>query len=801
MIDNYLKIALRSLLKNRLTSIINIFGLVTGLTGSIFIGLYIIDELQYDRHYRLKDRMFRLTTSFDVRGTKYHSATTSGNVGSVLAQKFPEVESIARLLAKDEVFLFSEKRAFKEEIIYTDAGFSRVFSPAILLGNKEQCLANPSSIIISKGIARKMFGENWRTNIILGKPLLIDGRIPLTITGVFDDFPKQSHFTSQLFATVPTEHREWMNDKSKVYTYVLLKPNANVENLAGKLNSNAGIVDQSASSESIKINLQLITSIHFAPVLHDENALKGNIENIYALMLVCVSLILITVTNFVNLYTAGSFNRLREVGVRKALGALRIQLRFQFLLETFLITMVSLVISLILVAVGLREFNELTSKNLSINDIIQGNTLLFFGGLVLSIPLLAGFYPSFYLSGLRTIEALKGKKEQHGSVLSWRKGLIILQFSISAIMITLSIVAYRQVGLINDMALGFDKENTVALSNPYMLGSLEKIAGFKNELLALPGIEQVSVTGYTPSQKRWVKTNITFPGRNENNGLARATNWLTVDEGFIETMGLSLLQGRNFSKNHENEKESIIINETAAAQFNLNTKGTELIGSELSYRDERDSAYLNYKVIGVVKDFNFGSLHEKIEPMVMKVGYHRFEMVIRLSPDLPKLQTLNQVNALWRENLPEIPFQYSFIKDRFNLQHKTDTIASKIFALFCVITIALSGFGLFSIVAYSIVNRTKEIGIRKVLGASELNVTFLLIRDFQKLVLISFLISLPVASFFSQKWINNFAYKIEVNWWIYAYTGLVLLLITVLTLGIQSIKAALTNPVKNLKHD
>lgn len=799
MIDNFLKIALRSLLKNRLLSLINIFGLVAGLTGSIFIGLYIIDELQYDRHYRLKDRMFRLTTSFDLDGTKYHSATTSGNVGPLLAQKFPEVESIARLLAKDEVFLFSEKKAFKEEIIYTDAGFPRVFTPVILLGNKEQCLANPSSIIISKGIARKMFGENWRKKIILGKALLIDGRIPLAITGVFDDFPKQSHFTSQLFATVPTEHKEWMNDKSKVYTYVLLRPNANVENFASKLNS--GIIDQSRSSESRRVNLQPIASIHFSPVLNDENALKGNIENIYALLLVCVSLILITVTNFVNLYTAGSFNRLKEVGVRKALGALRIQLRFQFLLETFLITMVSLVISLILVAVGLREFNELTSKNLSFNDIIQGNTLLFFGGLVLSIPLLAGFYPSFYLSGLRTIEALKGKKGQPDSVMSWRKGLIILQFSISAIMITLSIVAYRQVGLINGMSLGFNKENTVALSNPYMLGSMEKIVGFKNELLALPGIEQVSVTGYTPSQKRWVKTNITFPGRNQNNRLARATNWLTVDEGFIETMGLSLIQGRNFSKIHENEKESIIINETAANQFNLNTKATGAIGSELSYSDERDSAYSNYKVIGVVSDFNFGSLHEKIEPIVMKVGYHRFEMVIRLSPDLPKPQTLNEVNALWRKHLPEIPFQYSFIKDRFNLLHKTDMIASKIFALFCMITIALSGFGLFSIVAFSIVNRTKEIGIRKVLGASEFNVTFLLIRDFQKLILISFLISLPVASFFSQKWINNFAYKIEVGWWIYACTGVVLLFITVVTLGIQSIKAALTNPVKNLRHD
>jgi putative ABC transport system permease protein len=801
MINNYLKIALRSLIKNRLTTLINIFGLAIGLSGSIFIGLYVIDELQYDRHYKSKDSIFRLSTTFELNGTKYQSATTKGNVGPNLLQKFQEVESAVRLLAKDEVFLFSENKAFKEEIIYSDAGFTSVFDPVILSGNKQKCLANPSSIIISRSMAEKLFGEEWRKITILGKVLSIDGRIPMTITGVFDDFPDQSHFKSHLFATVPTGQMDWIRDDSKVYTYILLRPNAVAENIAGKLNSHSGIIGQNQLTDKEKLILQPLTDLHFSPSLADENSEKGNLKNIYALLLVGTAMILITVTNFVNLYTAGSFNRLKEVGVRKALGALRIQVRIQFLLETLLITSFSMMVATLLVMLGLGEFNWLTSKNLSFNSLLQEDILLLFCGMMFVIPLLAGLYPSFYLSGVHLIKAHKGKNTHENSILNWRKGLIILQFSISAIMITLSIVAYRQVGLINNMPLGFNKENTVALSNPYMLGSLEKIVGFKNELLALPGVERVSVTGYTPSQKKWVKTNITFPGRDRDNRLAQATNWLTVDDGFIETMGLTLTQGRNFSKIHESDKESIIINETASRRFNFNTTEQGPIGSELSYSEGPDSLYSNYKVIGVVKDFNFGSLHENINPLVMKLGYHRFEMVIRLSPNLPKHQTLNLVNGLWKKKLPEIPFQYSFIKERFDRMHKADTITSKIFAFFCLITIALSGFGLFSIVAFSIINRTKEIGIRKVLGASEVHVAFLLISDFQKLIWVSFVISLPIASFVSQKWINDFVYKTEVNWWIYALTALVLLSISIMTLGIQSIRASRANPVNNLRHD
>jgi putative ABC transport system permease protein len=368
-------------------------------------------------------------------------------------------------------------------------------------------------------------------------------------------------------------------------------------------------------------------------------------------------------------------------------------------------------------------------------------------------------------------------------------------------MIALSIVGYRQVTLINSRSLGFDKENTMTLANPYMLGSTENIIGLKNELLAVPGVQHISITGYTPSQNRWGTLKVTFPDRNLNSIYAQPASWLMVDEGFIETMGLTLLAGRNFLENHENDKGSVIINEKAADQFKLTAKGKNPIGAELSLENESNNSYENYTVVGVVKDFNFGSLHEVIKPIIMKVGYHRFEMALRLSPSYSKTETIALIESVWKNNLPKIPFEYYFIKDRFDRLHKSDVTASNLFSILCLVTVILSALGLFSIVTYTVNNRTKEIGIRKLLGASRGSIVLLLASQFIKLVIISFALALPIASTLSNKWLDDFGYKTEVSWWIYTTTGFILLLVTILTLAYQSLKAASTNPIDNLKYE
>ena len=419
----------------------------------------------------------------------------------------------------------------------------------------------------------------------------------------------------------------------------------------------------------------------------------------------------------------------------------------------------------------------------------------------MAVSFLAGFYPSIYLSGNRAIDALKGVRNRTISTIEWRKGLVIIQFSISCVMIALSAVAYKQVALINNKPLGFDKENTIVLANPYMLGNIGNITNFKNELLRVPGVDHVSITGYTPSQNRWNKLKFTFPKRNPNDAYAQPANWLVVDEGFIATMGLTLMEGRNFLENHESDKEAVIINEKAAHQFGLAKNGNSPLGAELSFENESKTKTENYKVVGVVKDFNFGSLHESIKPMIMEVDYHRFEMALRLSSTHSKKATINLVEAAWKKNLPKIPFEYYFIKDRFDSLHKSDVSASNLFLVLCIVTVILSVLGLYSVVTFTVTNRTKEIGIRKLLGASRMSIVFLLANQFIKLVIISFALALPIAWTLSNRWLDDFAYKTEVSWWIYTMAGFTILLVTILTLGYQTLKASSTNPVDNLKYE
>ena len=801
MIRNYLKIAWRSLLKSKSATIINISGLAIGISGCLFIGIFILDELKYDEHFRFKDRIYRLISTHEKKGVSYQSAQTNGNIASNFITQFPEVQKATRLLPADEGFIFSKESAFKEKIIYTDSAFTSVFGLTLVLGDKDKCLTNPSSVIISKATAVKLFGDNWHENVI-GQTLSVDGRIPLNVTGVFEGLPHHTHFKSNLFASVPSGLKDWIDNNSKVYTYVLLSENSKVDNLQAKLKAPESSIRNLSDGDRIThISLQSLTSIHLFSSLEDDHAKLGNIKNIYALLVVAFLLLVIAISNFVNLHTSRSFSRLKEVGVRKATGASKIQLRFQFLSETLLITVIALGVAIILLIGLFPAFNALTDKNLTLQSLLEQDVVLLIVGLTLVTSLLAGSYPSLYLSEAKAIEALKGARRIPNSIIGWRSGLIILQFAISGIMVVLSIVAYKQATLIQNKSLGFDKENIITLANPYMLGSTEKIIALKNELLTVPGIEDISITGYTPSQNRWGNLQITFPDRNVNSPYAQTANWLTVDEGFLKTMGLELTAGRNFSENHESDKEAIIINEKAVQQFNLNADGKNPIGAELSFVNQEKASNQSYTVVGVVADFNFGSLHEEINPMVMRLGYHRFEMALRLSPGYSQAETISRMESIWRKTLPVIPFEYYFLRDRFNRLHKSDITAGKLFAMFSLVTVILSAMGLFSMVSYTVANRTKEIGIRKLLGASERSILLLLANQFLKLIIISYGLSAPIASILSDKWLADFVYKADTSWWVYASAGFILITITIITVGYQSIKAASMNPVDNLRYE
>lgn len=802
MIKNYLKSAWRSILRNRLSASINIFGLVAGLSGALVIGLYIVDELDYDQHFKNKDNIYRVISSFDKDSKTYVSAQSDAAIGPLLVQQFPEIQYSTRLMTKDEAFLFKGKTAFKEGIIYTDSGLLRVFNLDLLSGNKATCLINPSSVLISSNTAAKLFGNDWREKNVLGNLLYVDGRIPLTITGVFVDLPAHSHFTSNIFATIPAGFTSWMSDGSKIYTYVFTDGSSNAINLNKKLKSFVGNFVPGSGDHPTSFSLQRLTEIHLFSSFNDENATLGNIKNIYALMLVSVLLIIISISNFVNLYLAVSFHRLNEIGVRKVVGALSRQVRLQFLLEISVLTLIATSISIILVVICLPIINIVTGSQFAAATILHPYMIGFIAVIILMVGISAGIYPSLYLSGVKAIDALKGSRRRLSTSMSMRKVLIVLQFSVSCILIFVSIVAFRQMRFINMKSLGFDKEHIVIIANPYMLGSVEKITALKNEFLGVPGVAHVSVTGYTPSQNRWKNTKMTFPGRNEHSDYAYPASWFTVDEDYIETLGLALYEGRNFFDSPGSDKDAVIINETAAIQFGLIKNGiNNAVGKELSFRETGDSAYQTYTVVGIVSDFNFGSMHEMITPVVMKKGYHRFELVLNLSDNYSSVLTLREIASIWNQHIPAIPFEYDFVKERFDLLHKSDSITSNIFSMFCVLAIILSASGLFSIVAYSITYRKREIGIRKILGASATTIAILFIEEFMKLILAAFVIALPFAWVCTHRWLEGFVYKIEISWNIYLITGLIMVAIAAFSLGLQSIKAALINPIENLRND
>lgn len=799
MINSYVKVAGRSLLKRTATNVVNICGLAVAICGALFIGVFVLDELQYDQHFPNKDRIYRLTTSYESNGIIHHSAQTRAGIAPLVRAQQPAIENITRLMATDEVFLSAGQRAFKENIIYTDSSFLSVFALNILAGAKGECLKLPSSIIISESRAAKLFGPNWSRAEVLGTTLLVDNKIPLTITGVFRDLPARTHFNAHLFASLPSGLEQWMSDESRVYSYVMLGENADAAVFERTLATQSLAITRSAQHDEERIHAQLLSDIHLSSSLEDENAILGNRKNLYALSVAALVLLFIAITNFANLYTASSLNRIREVGVRKALGALSLQVRCQFWLETLLITCMAVALALAGAMGLLPLLNELTGKDFSFSSFLSREVLVLLAAVIIGISIAAGLYPALMLSRVRAIHALKGNNVKMASVTGLKKALIVVQFSTSAIAIALSLVAYKQMAFINSKPLGFDKEHTVALANPYMLGSTDAIISFKNELMTVPGIESVSITGYTPSQTRWVNHKLTFPDRDPGSAKASIANWIIVDQDFIATMGLSLVAGRTFLGNHEHDRDAIIVNEEAVSQFRLGEGGKNPVGAELSIRSDVANGYDDYRIIGVVKDFHFGSMHELIQPMIMKAGIHRFEMMLRLSPAYPQQEVLQRAESMWKRNIPAIPFEFSFVKDRFDLSHRSDTNAGSFFLVLCVVTMIISAVGIFSLAAYSVTNRTKEIGIRKVLGASAGNIVMLISTDFIILISVAVLLAWPFSMLLTRQWLADFAYKVEVSWSVYGIAALIPIVVTAMTLAYQLKKAAAVNSVENLR--
>ncbi|MEJ7644867.1 MAG: ABC transporter permease [Chryseolinea sp.] len=799
MFRNYILTASRILSKNKTTSLISIFGLVVAITASVLIGLYVFDELNFDQHFSNKHRIYRAVTSTHKGNELSISAKTSGNVASALMSEFPEVTYASRILSEDEGFIFSNGAAFKEKLLFTDSNFLNVFPLHLLVGNKRKCLTDPSSILLSKSFALKLYGDRWKSANILGSTILIDGTVPMNVTGVFEDFPVLSHFSTNLLASVPFGEEKWMSDDSQVYTYLLVANHTNFDNLHAKVMSAAAKFFPGEKSERSQIVLQSLSDVHLNVGFVDENARTSNVKNIYALVGVGILLIIISVVNFVNLFVVSAVTRIREMGIRRAIGAHFNQLRVQFLTEASILVFLAVSISLIIIVLWLPTINRMMDKNFTVLQLLDFRILTILTMALFGVPIIASAYPIFYLSRIGTIEALAGQRHDNRSgVIGWRRGLLAVQLSICSIMITLSIVAWRQSNFIMSKSVGFEKENILILSNPYMLGKIDKILHLREELSRVEGVENITITGYTPSQNRWGTQHLTFPEQNENSPFSTQANWLMVDENFLATLGINLFEGRNFMGDHVRDGASVIINETAARRFGLLGNGTA-VGHQLSIRPEGERALRLYNVIGVVKDFNFSSLYEPVKPIVMKLGYHRFEMALRMSPGDKKSKTILGIERVWEKHLPIVPFEYAHMKTRFDEQHRVDIIQSNLFSIICFAIILMSSFGLFTMSTHTVINRSKEIGIRKVLGASAYGISILIGREFFLLVVTAFLLTVPIAWKFCSIWLEHFAYRIEISW-----TTFLISFIAVAGMGVTSLGYALTmafimRPVTSLR--
>lgn len=794
MLYSFLKTSLRSLFKTKLSSFINVAGLSIGLASFLFICLYVIEEFKYDRHYENVDRLFRITSYFNGGEDETATIETPSDLSNDLFNQFAEIEAATRMLKTDKGFLFAGDAAFQENIIFTDSSFIKVFGFEILEGSERSCLVKPRSIIISESKAVRIYGRDWRTRRIIGETLSIDGKFDYTLSAVFKDFPVESHFHSNLFAT---DSPDLFSSTRKVYTYVLLKENASHRLLDSKISKAFTNRDWFIRGNYSAFGLQAVADIHLYSEFDEENNSHGTIGSVYTFSLIAFFLLIICSVNFINLYLANINSRLKEVSVRKVMGGSKRQLFLQFLLEPILITALSMVVAVMLVYTLLPYFNQVLNKTLSLSSISSWYGVSLLVVMTLVIGLLTGIYPAASVAFKETGVVLKDKSRWRGT---WfQNGLVVGQFVLSAAIIVLTVVAFQQVQLIQKKDVGYDKDNVLLLQNVNMLGGLPEMLSFKNELLRINGVEEASISGYTPAQNLWGRLRSTFPGKDHLSAESLPATWLMVDDQFLPTLSIELSQGRNFSETPEFEKRNVLINETAARQFQLQGDGGPL-NKEISFVDEGTNEVTSYKIVGVVKDFNFGSLHEPIKPIVMTFGFHRYEMIVRLNAERSR-DVIAEITRLWKLFLPRVAVSYNFLRDRYNRSHEADISAGKLFSVFSILNIVVACLGLFGLVSYTTTQRTKEIGIRKVLGASTWLIIALMSEKYLKLVALAFLLSLPLAWTLARKWLEVFAYKVQISGWVFLFTGAFLFSVTFVTVVYVSARAARANPVRSLSYE
>lgn len=791
-------------MKNKAFTLINIIGLAVGMAGFILIMLWVKDELSYDKFNEKESRIVRVIVDYSFAGDDGSGVGTLAPMAAVLKNDFPEVENVVRFRDYGTASIKHVEKSFNEKnIIYADSTIFDIFTIPLIKGDSKNALSAPNTITISESIAKKYFGDTDP----IGKTLNVYGTMEFEITGVYKDIPKASHFNFDFIASIYSFDECYQDDwgSFNFVTYVLLKENIEPQAFEKKLSI---LVDTyiAATFEQyldtpweeiqeqgtwFKFRIQRLRDIHLHSHYPGELGINGDAKNVYIFISIAIFILLLACINFTNLSTAKAITRSKEIGVKKVFGERVLTRICNQLSESFIIVFIAHMAAMILVEIFLPFFNNISAKNLSI-EYSNPQILLSLFGLIVITSLVAGSYPAFYLSSFKAISALKSEITAGKKKTRFRSVMVIGQFVISIILLCSTMLLNKQMNYINAKELGFDKEKLLAIHNNSL--SWSSLNNLKNDLLQNPELINASITGFIPVVKNR-ENRILFKDGIKTSSLTSYNIWF-VDRSYTETLGIKILEGRGFSDKYRTDSNAVLINQSALRAFGWDDPIGKTIG-----RPKSESEMSYFKVIGVIDDFNYESVHNPIMPLVLFLDYSSGALTLRLGENVDIPILINLLKEKWTEYEPNRPLDYSFYNESLNSMYASESKLNQILVAFTVIAFFVSCLGLIGLAMFTTEQRKKEIGIRKVVGASITQVGKLLSYDFTKLVIIAFLIATPVSYYVMSKWLENYAYQTKISWWIFVLAGFISYITAMIAIGYQSYKASSANPVETLRDE
>ncbi len=817
MIQNYLKLALRNLRKNSLYSFLNITGLAIGMAACLLIMLYVSYELSYDRWNPHAERIVRPVADINFGGMHHELAVVSAVMAPDAASRLPEIQSWCRFREYGSYLVRREgtgqQNLREEKVLFADSTFFELFPLKVLEGDAVRCLTQPDVVAISRSRAEKYFSS---PQMALGQTLVLENKERRQVTAVYEDMPLNSHFQADLLLSMNgnEEVKEappyWVTNNN-FNTYFLLRKGVDREAFRLKFEKmcqeeiaveaqqilGTSIGDLEKTGQYVRLSLQNMTDIHLHSDLTAELGVNGSIRYVWIFSSIAAFILLIACINFMNLATARSAGRAREVGMRKVLGGRRVALVGQFLSESFVISAFAVALAVLIASAAMPWYRDLTGREL----FMPWSSPLFWTALAAGtvlVSLMAGSYPAFFLSAFESIRVLKGQVAGLGKGGSFRSALVVFQFTVSVALIIATILVFNQLSFIQNKKLGFEKSQVIVLDDAYALG--DRIYNLKQEMLTHPAVENATVTGFLPIPSNRNDQTFSRDRSITKDNSVSMQRW-SVDADYIKTMGMEIVQGRDFDPARITDSTGIILNEASAKMV-----GPDPVGQKMYLLDNfqggtpKAEDFREMTIVGVVKDFHWASLRDNIGPLCLQLGRSRGLASFRYKGS----ETSSVVAALeqkWKNMAPDQPFSYRFLDESFSRMYSAEQRIGRIAGIFGLLSILVSCLGLFGLAAFTTEQRTKEIGIRKVLGASVGSITGLLTRDFLKLVAVAIVIAVPVAWYLMQQWLADFAYRIDIQWWVFAAAGVAAVLVAFLTVSFQSIRAALANPVKSLRSE